>query len=202
MPRRAGLRLLMTTIQLLDDTVAPQYVAQLRHYARSTTLDLVTFRMYDFQLPYKTKVTPRIQDTTALRNYVGISFAFKRTGSDADYFVDSINEDYDFIHKYCRRAARRLCLLSSDVTYFVKGVKPSVELFRAGKSGFFTTDEDNENAMQSHIARGRCLDGLKPSRPVGVWKFQRKHFGEYTSNTYTDHSADSNKNASVSISGS
>lgn len=144
-----------------DDTVAPQYVTRLRHHVSSSTLGLVSFRMYDFRLPYEVKVIPRVEDITALRNYIGISFAFKQTSSDADYFIDGTTEDYDFIHKYCTRAAHRLCLLSSDVVYFVKGVKPAVELLHAGKSSFFKTYEDRQIAVQSHITRGKCLEARR-----------------------------------------
>jgi len=139
-----------------DDTISPLYSREiLREAILDPQVDLVAFRMYDKRLPddkFEVKVLPRVQDTTAVRYYIGISFAFKRTMSSVDYFIESTTEDFDFIVKFCEF---NKCVLSDSITYFVKG--SSTPLLRAGGRHYFRTSESYESSVDIHRARGRCL---------------------------------------------
>ena len=139
-----------------DDTISPGYCSELlREASLDSRVELVTFRMYDERLPdneFEVKVRPRVQDKTAVRNYIGISFAFQRTRSSVDYFIDSTTEDFDFIVKFCEF---NKCVLSDSITYYVKGSR--TPLLRAGNRHYFRTSESYESSVETHRARGLCL---------------------------------------------
>ena len=60
------------------------------------------------------------------RNQVGISFMFKRSDTNLDYFVDSTTEDFDFLRDFCRTFPGT-CVLSRHVTYFVRSSPINIE---------------------------------------------------------------------------
>jgi len=110
-----------------DDTLSLDYVRYLLKEMRlNPTAELVSFRMFDERIADPNnllKVLPEEHATDTHRDHIGISFAFKRTHSRLDVFVNSITEDYLFIHNFCYDSGR-LCILSPYVTYYVKGQKP------------------------------------------------------------------------------
>mmetsp|Transcript_10789 Transcript_10789/g.39078 ORF Transcript_10789/g.39078 Transcript_10789/m.39078 type:complete len:604 (+) Transcript_10789:234-2045(+) len=107
-----------------DDTVSRFHVQSIHDAARQNQqLDLLSFRMFDHRNKDGEKIVPRPEFEDAVINHIGISFAFKRTHTDFDYFVDSPNEDYLFIKRFCFRTGR-VCFLSEKVSYYVKGVPP------------------------------------------------------------------------------
>lgn len=114
----------------------------LRESSLDPQVELVAFRRHYERLPdneFKVKILPRVRDTTAVRDYIDISFAFQRTISSVDYFIDSTTSDFDFIVKFCEF---HKCVPSDSITYFIKG--SSTPLLRAGGRHYFRTYESYE----------------------------------------------------------
>ena len=108
-----------------DDSVSPSYVQELKEEIFDNPgVDLVIFRMYDHRGVGSERYIPHPDMEDIRLNFVGISFAYKRTFTKLDNFIDATQEDYFFLQKFCFKTDR-WCLLSSAVTYFVKGVEPS-----------------------------------------------------------------------------
>lgn len=121
-----------------DDTISPAYVSTLRSAMRTySRLDLLAFRMFDIRKSDKNvahRIVPEPHINDARLNHIGISFAFRKTNTERDIFVDSSAEDYFFIHKFCYRT-RFVCMLSRDVMYFVKAT--SLPQFDKRQSHFY-----------------------------------------------------------------
>lgn len=106
-----------------DDAISIDYVRSLST-AISTYphVDLVSFRMYDSRFD---RLYPAPEARTANQNDIGISFAFKLTHTMVDMQVDATCEDFIFIHSFCMDASR-FCFFSRHVTYYVKGIAPTL----------------------------------------------------------------------------
>ena len=139
-----------------DDTVSERYVEyMLREVARQPNVNLILFRMYNAQIKSFYKTIPENHLKDAVRDHVGISFTFKRCLCRDDYFVDSITEDFLFVHTYCQ-AATRLCVLSPYVAYFVKGVQPLRNPTVTGGRHVIKAETSELHAAQVIESRSAC----------------------------------------------
>lgn len=139
---------------ILSSTYTSSFISEVNQQPK---LDLLVFRMYDHRYTSNVKVIPPPDAKNIVRNYVGISFAFKRSDSAADYFVESTTEDYDFIFYFCLDPTKH-CIISKYVEYYVKGMAPSTELRQVGESFSFHTVADVDEAHATFLYRASCLN--------------------------------------------
>ena len=98
-----------------DDTLHKNYVDNLyTELGNCPNVDCIIFRMV-----LNNVILPRKTDTTFVRNYVGISFAYKKCLFDAGLiFEPSGTEDFDLLHKL--RTNKAKIIISPYVMYFVR----------------------------------------------------------------------------------
>jgi cellulose synthase/poly-beta-1,6-N-acetylglucosamine synthase-like glycosyltransferase len=109
-----------------DDQISTDYVTRLvEEIHLDRRLETIIFRMsgmYSNTL----RIFPRSEDLMFEENFVGISFALRRTLFEAGFwFQPSHTEDFDLLERIFE--ARRRMVISPYVTYYVKHVRPTQE---------------------------------------------------------------------------
>jgi glycosyltransferase involved in cell wall biosynthesis len=103
-----------------DDTIASNYVETLTNEIKEfNNMDVIIFRMsYEWN---KQEILPHLNESNNFfMNYVGISFAMKKTLCDLGYiFIPSSGEDYELLCKI--RDNNYKMMISPYIRYFVRG---------------------------------------------------------------------------------
>lgn len=138
-----------------DDTVSPNYLV---HFVNERlafpSAKLIVFRMFDARIAGEENVIPPAQTNQLSRNQVGISFIFKKTDTDLDYFVDSTTEDFDFLASFCNTVPGT-CVLSRHVTYFVR-MSP-IHIESIGRSKLVEVATDSNTIFETLSSQLTCL---------------------------------------------